>query len=122
MMTITERIMELCTDKGWTLRMLSEEAGLSEGTIYKWKRGKEPTTTTLNKVCKAFGITEFQFLTGCYADGLSDGQKFLLDRWGCLTDIEKDALLNLMNIFIISRSEATNVSALDQDNNECRTV
>lgn len=113
-MTIIARLNELCGERGWTLKRLSEEAGLSESIIYKWKNGKEPTTSTIKKLCNALGITEFQFFTGCFSDELSEEQKHLLERWGKLKTDERDIISSFIDMLILKPTKE-NISEMITD-------
>lgn len=65
-MDATEKIKFLLDEKGWSAYRLSKECGLSVNTILTMlKRNSVPSITTLEAICKAFGITISEF----FADG-----------------------------------------------------
>ena len=56
-MTLFERVKEISKKHGFSsLRVLSEQAGLSPNVIYGWKT-KEPSTKTLQAVADVLGVS-----------------------------------------------------------------
>ncbi len=56
------RIEELCEERNWTIYRLAQEAGVSESTFRKCKeRNNQPSRETIERCCKAFGITVSEF-------------------------------------------------------------
>ena len=97
-MDTAKRISQLLEERGWTKYKLAIEAGLSQSTIANlFRRNNTPTLSTLEAICKAFGITVIQFLSeGEDVPGLSGEQKELFVRWSTLTKEQRSALLELM--------------------------
>ena len=97
-MDTAKRISQLLEERGWTKYKLAIEAGLSQSTIANlFRRNNTPTLSTLEAICKAFGITVIQFLSeGEDVSGLSEEQKELFVRWSTLTKEQRSALLELM--------------------------
>ena len=61
--TTGEKIGWLLEEKGWTIRKLSEETGLTQQTIKNILSGKnEPRIRTLNEIAFALGTTTEQLL------------------------------------------------------------
>ena len=80
-MDATEKIKFLLDEKGWSAYRLSKECGLSANTILTMlKRNSVPSITTLEAICKAFGIT------------ISE----LLNYWSTLSQKQKENLLTLI--------------------------
>lgn len=97
-MDTAKRISQLLEERGWTKYKLAIEAGLSQSTIANlFRRNNTPILSTLEAICKAFGITVIQFLSeGEDVPGLSEEQKELFVRWSTLTKEQRSALLELM--------------------------
>lgn len=59
-----QRIFELLDEYNMSEYELSLRTGISHGTICGWKsQHKVPTTSSINKVCKALNITRADFYT-----------------------------------------------------------
>lgn len=93
-MTTLERISMLMEQRGWTKYKLAQESGIALTIISNmFKRGGSPTVATIEKLCKAFGITLPQFFemgTDTLTVHLTEEQKQMFDRWATLTDEQKD--------------------------------
>ena len=81
-MDATEKIKQLLKQRGWSAYRLAKESDLSDSTIANIiKRNAVPSVTTLESICKGFGITMSQF----FADGelieVNDKTRDLLDCW-----------------------------------------
>ncbi len=60
--TVVSRIDQLRVERGYSISKLSEEANLSENTLkYVYKKKSFPTLQTLLHLCRAFGISLWQF-------------------------------------------------------------
>lgn len=97
-MDVLGKLHKLLDERGWTDYRLAQMSGLHESTIsniYRWNN--IPTITTLESICKAFGITLSQF----FADDDSDmvevtpELKELLDAWKPLTPTERATVLQV---------------------------
>ena len=75
-MDVASRIRELMEERGWTEYRLKEEAHLPSSTVGNiFHRSTTPGIHTLERICKAFGISLCQF----FAEGaLSTDQKQVL--------------------------------------------
>lgn len=99
MKNILTTITELREERGWTEAVLSEQSGLPQSTISSWyRKNSSPTVASLEKVCKAYGIT----LSQLFADAnqpliLTDSQKKMLESWSRLTLEQQDAIFQLIN-------------------------
>lgn len=61
-MTVGERVKEVRKRKGFSVRYLSEESGISRSTISRWENNHlNPSEEKLKKVVKALGITMHDF-------------------------------------------------------------
>lgn len=62
MIDVLERITAYRTQKGWSEYQLAEKSGLTQSTISSWyRKNLVPSIPSLEKICKAFGITLSQF-------------------------------------------------------------
>ena len=96
-MDATEKIKQLLKQRGWSAYRLAKESDLSDSTIANIiKRNAVPSVTTLESICKGFGITMSQF----FADGelieVNDKTRDLLDCWSALSEEQRDAALILL--------------------------
>lgn len=55
-MTIFERTKSIAKQKGLTLKQVEEKAGLSETSLYNWKRSN-PKSENLEKVAKVLNVS-----------------------------------------------------------------
>ena len=96
-MDTNERIRQLMSERQWSEYKLAKEAGLSQSTIANlFKRNTVPSVTTLESICKGFGITLSQFFCDGNLIELSDEQKDLFDRWVTLAPEQKQLLFELI--------------------------
>ena len=97
-MDILNRIKELQTERGWSNYALAKKSGLHENSLNNlFRLNNQPTFSSLEAICSAFGITLSQF----FADGnklvsLSKEQYELLKIWDTLSHEQKTALLALL--------------------------
>ena len=84
-------------ERHWTEYRLAKESGLSQSTIANlYKRNTVPSVSTLEAICKGFGITLAQFFCEGNMVELTDEQKGLFDRWVTLTKEQKQLLMELI--------------------------
>lgn len=91
------RLKQLLQERGWTEYKLSQECGLAQSTIGNiFRRNTVPSLSTLETICKGFGITMSQF----FAEGdfveLTPDLKELFDTWVPLLPEQKEAVLQMM--------------------------
>lgn len=61
-MDANERLRQLLKERGWTEYKLSKECGLAQSTIGNiFRRNTVPSISTIETICKGFGITLSQF-------------------------------------------------------------
>lgn len=97
-MNTLERIKQLLNDRNWSVYKLSKQSGISQSTISNmFSRNNDPSISTLEDICKAFGITLSQFFAN---EGelvsLDKEQVEMLEKWSVLTSEQKSALLKLL--------------------------
>lgn len=96
-MDVLERIKQLMDQRDWSVYRLCKESGLAQSTLsHVFHNDSEPTISTLETICKAFGMTLGEF----FAEGdllpLTEEQRDLLDKWALLTVEQKQLILNMM--------------------------
>ena len=82
----------------WTIYRLAKESGLSQSTLsHVFRKDSEPTISTLETICKAFGISLSQF----FADGdlisITSEQQGILNQWNRLNTEQKQLISALID-------------------------
>ena len=96
-MDIHARLKSLMNDRGWTEYRLAKECGLSESTIANiFRRNCTPSFSTLEIICKAFGVSLSQFFAEDDMVALTSEEKVLIDKWAMLTPEQKDIFLQML--------------------------
>lgn len=95
-MDANKRLQELLDERGWTYYRLAKNTGLSESTLANiFLRGTIPSLSTLEIICRGFGITLAQF----FSDGddlpLTSEAREMLDAWGMLSPNQRAVLLQV---------------------------
>lgn len=67
-MTLHERIVELCQQKGISQSEMERAIGIAKGSVTKWK-SQDPRSSTLEKVADYFGVTVDYLRKGKSDDG-----------------------------------------------------
>ena len=89
-----ERLRQLLDERGWTEYRLAKNCELSESTIANiYRRNTVPSITTLETICKGFGITLSQFFAEGEMVELTPELKELFDNWVNLTPEQMQKLL-----------------------------
>ena len=98
MKEILARISSYREARGWTEYQLAERSGLPQSTISSWyRKDMVPTVPSLEKICKAFGITLSQlFAESDAAVSLTDEQQRLLQCWAKLDEEQRAALFEFL--------------------------
>ncbi len=97
-MDTNQRIKQFMDARGWTEYRLAREAGLSQSTIANiFGRNTVPGITTLEAICRAFGITLAQFFAEGELVELDTEQRALFDRYVTLTAEQKKLILQLID-------------------------
>jgi len=93
-----KKIDKLCEERGWTKYELCKRANISKTTLSTGrKRNNDPSISTLESLCKAFGITLSQFFSGGNVPlDLTKQQKELLENWSYLSDKQKKVIYELI--------------------------
>lgn len=96
---MAERIRELCAKKGMSQYELAKRAEMTQSSISSlMNKGNVPKITTVEKVCKGFGITLAQFFSSDdnFPD-LSEEQLEVLNTWEKLSAKEKIAVKKIVS-------------------------
>ncbi len=97
-MNTLERIKVLLDERNWTMYKLAKKSGVSQSTLSNmFTRNNDPSISTLEGICTAFGITLSQF----FADEgdlvcLNKEQADTLEKWASLSSEQKSALIKLL--------------------------
>ena len=97
-MDVLERIEQHMKQRGWSVYRLCKESGLAQSTLsHVFRKHSEPTISTLETICKAFGITLGEFFSDGELTPLTREQRELLDKWALLTIEQKQLVLNMLD-------------------------
>jgi len=96
-MNVSERIEQLMHQRSWSVYRLSKESGLSQSTLsHVFRKDSEPTISTLETICRAFGITLGEFFADGESVPLTEEQRDILHKWSLLTAEQKQLILNMI--------------------------
>ena len=99
-MDILKRLNELQQQRGWSDYKIAKEAGLSPNTVSNvYRRNNIPSVTTLEAMCKAFGITMAQFFAEDDLVELTPDLRLLFEKWSQLTDEQKKAVIQVIDSY-----------------------
>lgn len=100
-MDTLDRIAQLMDERGWSKYKLAKQSGISLPSISNmFRRGHAPTVSTIETICKAFGITMAQFFeigTEETLVHLTEEQKKMFDKWTALTSEQKQLISQLID-------------------------
>lgn len=92
-----ERLRQLLNERGWTEYRLAKNCGLSESTIANiYRRNTVPSLSTLEAICKGFGITMAQFFAEGEMVEINPELKELFENWVNLTPEQKKAVNQML--------------------------
>lgn len=105
-MDMHARLQQLLKERGWTKYRLSKECGLAQSTIGNiFRRNTVPSVSTLEVICRGFGITLSQFFAEGEMVEMSPAMKELFSCWVCLTPFQKDAALQMLRAMKYEENE-----------------
>lgn len=97
-MDITGRVERLMEQRGWSVYRLGKESGLAQSTLsHVFRKDSEPTVSTLETICKAFGMTLGEFFADGELTPLTGEQRALLDKWAMLNAEQKQLILTMID-------------------------
>jgi len=117
-MTLKDKVIQLCEERGMTIRQLEREAGLKERTIQHWDKS-DPSGEKLYKVANALNVP-IEALFAAYdptwqriadrimtmnsvneiASKLSDREYRLLQLFRILNDDGQDKIIEYANVLV----------------------
>lgn len=98
-MDAKQKIRELMAERNWSEYRLAIASELSQSTIANiFNRNTTPSVSTLESICKGFGITLAQFFAEGNMVELSDEQQQMFQEWSSLTIPQKEALRQLITV------------------------
>lgn len=97
-MNTLSRIKELLNQRGWSVYRLAKESDLLQSTLSNmFIRNNDPSISTLESICKGFGITMLQFFAVDDAPViLTNEQLSLLGSWSKLNAEQKQAFTTIL--------------------------
>lgn len=97
-MDIHKKLNELLDERGWTRYQLARRCGLSDATIANiFRRNTMPSISTLESICRGYGITLSQFFAEDEMVELTPELKAVFDSWAALTPEQKAAAQQMLN-------------------------
>ena len=97
-MDVNERLRKLLQERGLTTYKMAELCGLSQTTLANvFKRNTVPSISTLQAICKGFGITLSQFFAEGEMVEMTPELKELFDGWVNLNPEQKAAVQQMIN-------------------------
>lgn len=95
-----ERIRQMMDERGWSEYRLAKECGVSQSTISNiFNRNYQPSISSLESICRSFGITLSQFFAEGRLVELTEEQYDFFKRWSALTPEQKGLLSDLISQF-----------------------
>ena len=103
------RIDELLVQRGWSKYQLAKEANLSQSTISSMIHcGNNPTVSTIESCCKAFGITVAEFFDADLQDKeFSLEERRLIHNWRNLSPEMKKVVQQMMSVALQEKDSQT---------------
>lgn len=92
------KIRQQLDERNWSMYKLAKLSGVSQSTLSNmFNRNNDPSISTLENICIAFGMTLSQF----FADegelvSLTKEQSEMLEKWSTLSSEQKKALLRFL--------------------------
>ena len=99
-MDVLQRLAELQKQYGWSDYRIAKEADLSPNTVSNiYRRNNIPSMTTLEALCKAFGITMAQFFADDDMIEVTPEIRELVERWSALTEAQKSVIWQILKTY-----------------------
>ncbi|MBQ2793232.1 MAG: helix-turn-helix transcriptional regulator [Clostridia bacterium] len=96
-MNVLKKINKLRIERGWSVYRLSVESGITQSTLTNmFNRETQPSISTLEALCGAFGITMAEFFSEDGESRLSAAELELLGYFRCMTPEARQSVLTLM--------------------------
>ncbi len=102
-MNVLKKINKLRIERGWSVYRLSVESGITQSTLTNmFNRETQPSISTLEALCAAFGISMAEFFS---EDGESSLSAEELELLGCFRRMSAEARQSVLTLI----REATRV-------------
>lgn len=101
---LLQKILDLRKSRGWTEYRLVAESDVAQATISAWyNRNKNlyPTVASLKKIAKSFDVSMSFLLADGNTIEVTEQQMELLNKWALLDSVQRRALLNLLDTFVM---------------------
>ena len=97
-MDVLKRITELREIRGWSKNHLAKVSDLPQSTVSNlYNRSNEPTISTLESLCKGFGISLAEFFNIDEESViLTEEQGRLLSEWAKLSETQKLSIFSVI--------------------------
>lgn len=107
-MDLIARITELLDERGWSKYQLAKEANISQSTISSMmKRGNNPTVSTIERCCQAFGITVAEFFNSDLREKeLTLEERKLVSDWRRLSPDMQSAVRQMISAALPAKKES----------------
>ena len=103
--TVNRRILDLCSDRGYTIYRLTALSGIPTSTITSiLKQNNAPTIPTLQKICKALDLTLAQFFSEGF-ETMTKTQAEYLSEFSKLNSQERELVLAYIRGIIDAKSD-----------------
>ena len=101
-------ITELLDERGWSKYQLAKEANISQSTISSMmKRGNNPTVSTIERCCQAFGITVAEFFNSDLREKeLTLEERKLVSDWRRLSPDMQSAVRQMISAALPAKKES----------------
>lgn len=94
---MSKRIEQLMKQRNWSVYRLGKESGLAQSTLsHIFRKDSEPTISTLEAICKAFGISLGEFFSEGELVPLTKDQLDMLHKWAVLSEDQKRLVLSMI--------------------------
>ena len=100
-MNAKERIDELRIKNGWSLNKLADELELTNSAVYSWyrKNGYSPSAKTIEKACKAFGISLTEFYSCVDSKNMAKSETLLIESFRKVPPEGQEKIIQIVKIF-----------------------
>ena len=101
-------ITELLDERGWSKYQLAKEANISQSTISSMmKRGNNPTVSTIERCCQAFGIIVDEFFNSDLREKeLTLEERKLVSDWRRLLPDMQSAVRQMISAALPANQES----------------
>lgn len=93
-----KHIIYLCEERNWSFYQLAKASGVTYSTLHTMmKKNNMPSLSTLEKLCKGFGITMAEFFEAdCGQAALTEDQQECLSLFSALSKADRKLALTYL--------------------------